>query len=154
MNGHPGDRGLLDALVHYGLDHMGHHEKNEMRQLILAGGPWGTDDWNRILDYCESDTAALARLLPVMLPQIDLPRAVLRGRFMAAAAHIERNGVPIDIDSLRGTAAAVVNVAATNQRTVGRISWSVIHGEVRSRCAATICWIAATISAGSAALRH
>ena len=35
-----------------------------------------------------------------MLPQIDLPRALLRGRYMAAAARIERNGVPIDIDTL------------------------------------------------------
>ena len=31
-----------------------------------------------ILDYCESDVEALARLLPAMLLQIDLPRALLR----------------------------------------------------------------------------
>lgn len=43
---------------------------------------------------------ALARLLPAMLPQIDLPRALLRGRFMAAAAAMEWNGVPIDVDTL------------------------------------------------------
>ena len=53
-----------------------------------------------ILDYCESDVAALARLLPAMLPNIDLPRALLRGRYMAAAARMERNGVPIDTDTL------------------------------------------------------
>ena len=42
----------------------------------------------------------LARLLPTMLPNIDLPRALLRGRYMAAAAQIERSGVPIDTDIL------------------------------------------------------
>jgi hypothetical protein len=44
--------------------------------------------------------AALTRLLPVMLPNIDLPRALLRGRYMVAAARIERNGVPIDATTL------------------------------------------------------
>ena len=31
-----------------------------------------------------------------MLPGIDLPRALLRGRYMKAAATMEGNGVPID----------------------------------------------------------
>jgi hypothetical protein len=53
-----------------------------------------------LLDYCESDVAALARLLPAMLPAIDLPQALLRGRYMAAAARMERNGVPIDTITL------------------------------------------------------
>jgi len=53
-----------------------------------------------LLDYCQSDVDALARLLPVMLPNIDLPRALLRGRYMAAVAHMERDGIPIDTESL------------------------------------------------------
>ena len=43
---------------------------------------------------------AAERLLPAMLPRIDLPRALLRGRFMKAAAAIEWNGVPIDTATL------------------------------------------------------
>ena len=35
-----------------------------------------------------------------MLPQIDLPRALLRGRYMAAAAAMEHNGTPIDVETL------------------------------------------------------
>jgi DNA polymerase I len=35
-----------------------------------------------------------------MLPGIDLPRALLRGRYMAAAAAMEWNGVPIDMPTL------------------------------------------------------
>jgi hypothetical protein len=49
-----------------------------------------------ILDYCESDVVALERLLTRMTSAIDLPRALVRGRYMAAAACIEWNGVPID----------------------------------------------------------
>jgi DNA polymerase-1 len=64
------------------------------------GGPWTEAEKAAILDYCESDVAALSRLLPRLLPHIDLPRALLRGRYMAAAARIERNGVPIDVPNL------------------------------------------------------
>ena len=42
----------------------------------------------------------LERLLLAMLPRIDLPRALLRGRFMKAAAAIEWNGTPIDTATL------------------------------------------------------
>jgi len=35
-----------------------------------------------------------------MLPAIDLPRALLRGRYMCTVAAIERNGIPIDGESL------------------------------------------------------
>ena len=53
-----------------------------------------------LLDYCETDVVALSKLLPAMLPKIDLPRALLRGRYMAAAAKIEWDGIPIDVDTL------------------------------------------------------
>ena len=35
-----------------------------------------------------------------MLPRIDLPRALLRGRYMAASAAMEFAGVPIDVETL------------------------------------------------------
>ena len=59
--------GLLGALAHYGLDSIGTVEKDEMRDLILRGGPWTDAERVAILDYCESDVEALARLLPAML---------------------------------------------------------------------------------------
>ena len=55
---------------------------------------------SEILDYCEQDVLALKRLLLAMLPKIDLPRALLRGRYMAAAAAMEYAGVPIDTEML------------------------------------------------------
>jgi hypothetical protein len=96
----PAGAGLLGALTYFGMDGIGATEKTEMRDLVLRGGPWSPAEQAGILDYCESDVAALARLLPRMLPTIDLPRALLRGRYMAAAARMERNGVPMDVDTL------------------------------------------------------
>jgi DNA polymerase-1 len=95
-----GGFGLVGALTYFGLDTIGAQEKNELRALILAGGPWSAHERAAILDYCATDIVALERLLPAMLPRIDLPRALLRGRYMAAAADMEHTGVPIDTATL------------------------------------------------------
>jgi hypothetical protein len=71
-----------------------------MRMLALRGGPWTAEERAALIKYCEGDTLALERLLPAMLPYLDLPRALLRGRYMAAAAVMEWNGVPIDVEAL------------------------------------------------------
>jgi hypothetical protein len=42
----------------------------------------------------------LQRLLDAMLPRLDVPRALLRGRYTAAMARMERTGVPIDMETL------------------------------------------------------
>jgi DNA polymerase I len=96
----PAGSSLLGALTYFGLDAIGVAEKKEMRRLIMEGGPWSAEEWELILAYCQSDVEALARLLPAMLPRIDLPRALLRGRYMAAASAIEHNGSPIDVETL------------------------------------------------------
>jgi hypothetical protein len=96
----PCGSGLIGALTYFGLDTIGAQEKEAMRLLILRDGPWTPTNIEIALDYCEADTDALARLAPVMLPDIDLPRALLRGRYMAAAAAMEWNGVPIDMPTL------------------------------------------------------
>jgi hypothetical protein len=93
------DNGLVGALATHGLDSIGAAEKEEMRDLILGGGPWTPEERRSIIDYCQSDVDSLARLLPVMGPHIDLPRALLRGRYMAAAARMERTGIPIDVET-------------------------------------------------------
>ena len=92
--------GLLDALVYFGLDAMSAIEKEAIRKAI-GNGTWrGKYTPEEILDYCETDVAALERLLPVMEPRIDLPRALLRGRYMAATAIMEHFGTPIDVETL------------------------------------------------------
>ena len=92
---------LLGALAWFGLDGIEAAEKDTMRTLALRGGPWTADERGALLDYCEQDVDALARLLPAMLPTMDLDRALLRGRYMVAAAAMESIGVPIDAESHR-----------------------------------------------------
>ena len=99
-NGLQKGAGLVAAATHFGIDGADSNAKQGMVARILCGGPWSADDRAKILHYCESDVLLLERLLPAMLPRINVPRALLRGRFMKAAAAIEWNGVPIDIGTL------------------------------------------------------
>jgi hypothetical protein len=96
----PNGAGLLGAATYFGIDGIDITEKQNLRARILSGGPWSADDRAAITEYCESDVLALARLLLAMLPRICLPHALLRGRFMKAAAAIEWNGTPIDTVTL------------------------------------------------------
>jgi hypothetical protein len=91
---------LPGVLTYFGLDAMSVTEKKEMQEAI-GNGTWRERySPSEILDYCSGDVDALIRLLPVMAPRIDLPRALLRGRYMAAAAAMEWNGTPIDVQML------------------------------------------------------
>jgi DNA polymerase I len=92
--------GLLSALSYFGLNTMGAAEKTQMRDLAMRGGPWTASEKEALLDYCEEDVCALGRLLTALAPHIDLERALLRGRAMAAAARMEFAGVPIDVPKL------------------------------------------------------
>jgi hypothetical protein len=96
----PCGNGLLGALAYFGLDSMAAAEKQGMRELAMRGGPYTQAEQAALLEYCQSDVDALSRLLPAMLPGIDLPRALLRGRYMAAVARMEWAGIPIDTDTL------------------------------------------------------
>ena len=93
-------RSLIHALQHFGLDVQSLVAKDHMRQLILGGGPWTSEQRHAIVDYCEADVVALRMLLDRMAGSIELGPALLRGRYMSAVARMEHNGVPIDTDSL------------------------------------------------------
>jgi DNA polymerase I len=88
--------GLLGALVYFGLPAITSENKDEMRDLALRGGPWSAEEQKVLLEYCETDVDALELLLSEMECFIDLPRALLRGRYMKAAAKIENTGIPLD----------------------------------------------------------
>jgi DNA polymerase-1 len=92
----PNGKGLLGALLYHGLPAMAATEKEEMRELAIRGGPFTAAERAALLEYCEQDVDALARLLPAMSPRIDLPRALLRGRYAWANAAMEHRGIPID----------------------------------------------------------
>jgi DNA polymerase I len=96
----PAGAGLLGALTYHGLDGVGATEKKGLQQAVADGSWRDRYEKGAILDYCEQDVTALERLLSAMKARIDLPRALLRGRYMAAAAAMEYYGVPVDLDML------------------------------------------------------
>ncbi len=93
----PSGSSLLGAMVYHGLPVMEAAAKEAMRQLAIRGGPFTDGEREALLAYCAEDVAALARLLPAMMPRIDLPRALLRGRYAWAAAAMEHRGIPLDV---------------------------------------------------------
>ena len=94
-------RNLLGALLYHKIDDsLTGSEKSEMQQLAARGGPYSGVEKAALIEYCASDVCALSRLWKVMSPSIDTPRALIRGRYMAALAEVERRGVPLDIASL------------------------------------------------------
>lgn len=92
--------GLLGALTYFGLPGIADSEKDSMRNLVLRGAPWTEEEKADILRYCETDVQALEDLFYAMQKEIDLGRALLRGRYMAAVAKMEQNGVPLDTEAL------------------------------------------------------
>jgi DNA polymerase-1 len=95
MSNIPGNS-LLHALAYRGLAHIDAVEKESMRDMVCSQTEWSESEKLKILDYCASDVRGLAALFPVMATSIDWPRALVRGRYMAAVARMERTGVPID----------------------------------------------------------
>jgi DNA polymerase-1 len=94
--------GLLSALELYGLPAaMDTEEKERMRRLILERSDYREDERREIRDYNRRDVIEAVKLLNVLAAGIDLPRALLRGRYMAAVARIEWQGLPIDQYYLR-----------------------------------------------------
>lgn len=96
----PCGAGLLGALAWFGLDGIGAAEKADLRALAINEGHtaahWPPERRAAMLAYCETDVTATIRLLQAMAPRLDLPRALLRGRYMATVARMERAGVPLD----------------------------------------------------------
>ena len=92
----PTGNSFLSALAWRGLTRIEVAVKDAMRDLILGQSSWSPVQQVEIMDYCTSDVEGLDVLLRTMLSKIDLPRALLRGRYTKAVAHMERNGIPID----------------------------------------------------------
>jgi DNA polymerase I len=96
----PEGKGLLGALAYYGVDTIGAKRKDAMRDRIIEGWPFNSEEQAQILNYCESDVIALEKLLTKILldPDFNLERALHWGEFAAVSAQMEHRGVPFDMD--------------------------------------------------------
>ncbi len=93
----PNGNSLLGCLTWYRLDSISVAEKESYRELILRGN-YTPEERGQILRYCESDVLSLEKLIRAMGDTIPV-QALLRGRYMKAAAVMERNGIPIDVSN-------------------------------------------------------
>ena len=96
----PCGKGLLGAAAYYGLSVMDIADKESMRLLAMRGPPYTDEERSKLLSYCSADVETTCRLLERMAPQIDIDRALIRGRYGVAVAKMEAVGIPIDSDSL------------------------------------------------------
>ena len=128
----PAGSGLLGALAYFGLDTNPGIEKEDLQKAI------GSDVWQsrytpaEIFDYCERDVLALQRLLLAMSPHIDLPRALLRGRYMAAASAMRYAGIPIDVETLLRTRGSWTDIQDELIKAVDR-DYGVFEGRTFKR---------------------
>ena len=94
------DKGFFSiggALRYFLADEIDLVRKDEMRDRILQGPPFSAQEQRDILDYCEDDVRALARLLPHIVPTIrSLPHAMFRAKSQWPVAQQERRGIPTD----------------------------------------------------------
>jgi hypothetical protein len=95
---------LAYALTYYGLNIIDVTEKEQWRDKILRGGPWTAEEREGIQRYNKSDVQATGQLLNAMIRRghlsldVQLKFSLHRGRCMRAAARIQSNGVPIDLE--------------------------------------------------------
>jgi DNA polymerase-1 len=94
----PEGKGLIGLLRYYGLDSIDAKRKDAMQKRVMQGPPYTADERRQILAYCGSDVESLAKVLPLILPDIDLGVALYHGEFAAVSALMEYNGVPIDVE--------------------------------------------------------
>ncbi len=86
--------------------------KNEMRDRILKGGPFSSDERKAITDYAKSDTKYLPAILRIMKHEIMrlsgnkddnlyFQRAFVKGEWAARCAVMEAVGIPVNLDWLK-----------------------------------------------------
>ena len=89
--------GLLDAARLCGIPVMETQHKTAMRDLCIAGGPYSETQRTDILEYCAEDVRITVKLFCALAADIQIDLGLLRGRYAAVVAAMERNGVPIDV---------------------------------------------------------
>ena len=102
-----GSRSQRGALLQFGLG--GITSKKEMEGLIerelerIKRGrsySYNVSEREVFLETCERDIDGLDKLFRVMLPRLDIPRAIYRARYQNCVAAMEELGIPVDVPLL------------------------------------------------------
>jgi hypothetical protein len=99
----PPENSLINVASRYGIDTMTAAMKDKFRQQFIDDLPFTPEQREEALDYNQADVKATAAVYLAMERQapFHLPTALLRGRFVKAAARIQHVGVPLDQDLVR-----------------------------------------------------
>lgn len=110
-NSHTGT-GLLSCIYNILDINLNAAHKDEMRDRILKGGPFSSDEQKAITDYAKSDTKYLPAILRIMKHEIMrlsgnkddnlyFQRAFVKGEWAARCAIMEAVGIPVNLDWLK-----------------------------------------------------
>ena len=94
--------GLLGAAAQFGINSITTTESKDEFRSLAQKESFTSSERQQLLEYCEQDVIVTEKLLRAMLSVIpNFSQALLRGRYMNAAAFIERSGIPIDMEMFR-----------------------------------------------------
>ncbi len=96
----PCGKSLIGAGIYFGLSGDGAANKETTRDIILQNSFYNPQQKKKILDYCQDDVEYTTELFWRMKNKIDLKYGLLRGRYMSCCAHMEYQGIPIDVMKL------------------------------------------------------
>jgi|WetSurMetagenome_2_1015567.scaffolds.fasta_scaffold10609_4 DNA polymerase I len=89
---------LLNACEQYEIVGGDAPYKDTMRDLILSKSTFTEEEKSNILEYCFEDVYLTCELFEKLKDKIDVPHALLRGRYTYSIAKIENTGIPINMD--------------------------------------------------------
>jgi hypothetical protein len=92
---------LLGAATQFGIKSSITTESKDVLRELAQKVHFTDSEKFQLLDYCQQDVETTLKLLIAMKSVIpNLPQALIRGRYMVAAATVERLGIPIDTELL------------------------------------------------------
>ena len=105
-NGLPGTKyGLTDVAERYGIATISKEAKRKYQDRAASDERFSDQEKAHMIRYCLSDVETTAELFLRMLPEILAPKfglqhALIRGRYMIAAALMQYAGIPVDVELL------------------------------------------------------
>ena len=106
-NGLPGTKyGLTEVAERYGIATISKEAKRKYQERAASDERFSDPEKAHMIRYCLSDVETTAELFLRMLPEILAPKfglqhALIRGRYMMAAALMQYAGIPVDVELLR-----------------------------------------------------
>lgn len=94
------DYSLTNVLAYYSIDSPLVSGAQTIPERMTWREPFTGNEKHNLIQYCDDHVDCQVKLFYEMAANIDLPRALYRGRYMTTVAGMERNGIPVDVELL------------------------------------------------------